>query len=699
MPRSSLRRNFMEPERTFIGRSGLFSDETGMFRNPSEPNAGDMVTVKFRAQKSDRVSVWLLLGDKEIKMKQGYTEGRFVYYLASFVMPEGTISYDFKIVGKEETLYYNKLGWVLSRDPYYAFRVTAGFKTPDWAKGAVIYQIFVDRFCRSDWTNDVEDNEYFYINGPSVRVKDWYELPKVFDVRCFYGGDLEGVRSKLEYLRSLGVEVIYFNPLFVSPSNHKYDSQDYDHIDPHIGVIINDGGELLEDGETDNSKASKYIIRTTDPENLAASDKYFAELVAQAHEMGMRVILDGVFNHCGSFNRWLDREGIYENREGYEKGAYVSSRSPYRNYFSFSEDTWPYNDSYDGWWGHNTLPKLNYEESPELYADIMRIAAKWVSPPYNCDGWRLDVAADVGHTPEFNHKFWRDFRKAVKAANPDAIILAENYGDPSPWLNGDQWDTVMNYDAFMEPITWFLTGLEKHSDEYNAGLHGNGDWFFKNIIHNMSKFQQASLSVAMNELSNHDHSRFLTRTNSTVGRLATRGSDAAGRGVKLGLLKAAVVFQMTWPGAPTIYYGDETGVVGWTDPDNRRTFPWGHENWELIEFHKYIISMHKKVSCLRTGSVKPLIGTDHLIAYGRFDERNQAVVVINTKEETRSVALPVWQLGIPDGEQAVKRIMCTYESGCNVGREMYPVNDGYLKASLGPLTSLLFVAGDYDYKR
>ncbi|MCR5742831.1 MAG: glycoside hydrolase family 13 protein [Lachnospiraceae bacterium] len=670
-----------------------------MFRTPCEPNVGDRVTVKFRSLAADKLKVYLLLGDEEIKMSYSHREGRFVYHVASFVMPEGMISYDYKITNGEETLYYNKLGWVESRDPYYAFRVTGGFKTPDWAKGAVIYQIFVDRFCNGDKTNDVVNDEYYYINGNSIQIQNWDETPKVFDVRCFYGGDLAGVRSKLDYLQSLGVEVIYFNPLFVSPSNHKYDSQDYDHIDPHYGVIVKDSDVLLRDGDSDNSKAGKYITRTTDIENLEASDRYFADLVEEIHRRGMRVILDGVFNHCGSFNRWLDREGIYENQKGYSKGAYVSSRSPYKNYFSFKEEDWPYNDTYDGWWGHETLPKLNYEDSPELYADILRIAAKWVSPPYNCDGWRLDVAADLGHTPEFNHRFWKDFRNTVKKANPDAIILAEHYGDPSAWLRGDEWDTVMNYDAFMEPITWFLTGLEKHSDEYNAGLLGNGDWFFKNITHNMSKFQQGSLCVAMNELSNHDHSRFLTRTNSTVGRLSNRGPEAAGRGIKYSMLRAAVVFQMTWPGAPTIYYGDETGVVGWTDPDNRRTYPWGHENWELIEFHKYIISMHKKISCLKCGSVKMLIGTDHLIAYGRFDERNQAVVIINNKDEERSLALPVWQLGIPDGEAVLKRIMVTYEHGCNVGRKMFSVSDGYLKITVGPMESQLYVAGDYDYKR
>lgn len=689
----------MATPRQLIGRSALFSDETKMFRTPVEPEVGDTVTVRFRMLKRDYARVYLLLDGKEQEMTYAYTSGDFSFYETSFVMPEHMISYDFEIVGYKETLFYNKLGCVESENEYYNFHVTPGFRTPDWAKGAVFYQIFVDRFRNGDASNDVVDDEFYYINGHSVQIRDWNENPKEFDVRCFYGGDLKGVWEKLDYLQALGVEVIYFNPLFVSPSNHKYDSQDYDYIDPHFGVILEDDDTVLEADESDNKKAKKYITRTTNKKNLEASNAYFARLVEEIHRRGMKVILDGVFNHCGSFNRWLDREQIYEKQKGYHKGAYVSKGSPYHTYFSFSENKWPYNKNYDGWWGHDTLPKLNYEDSPELYADIMRIAKKWVSAPYNVDGWRLDVAADLGHTEAFNHQFWRDFRTAVKEANPNAIVLAEHYGDPSPWLRGDQWDTVMNYDAFMEPVTWFLTGLEKHSDEFDGGRLGNGDWFMRNITHNMSKFQLPSLQVAMNELSNHDHSRFLTRTNSTVGRLATRGADAAGRGIKYSILKAAVVMQMTWPGAPTIYYGDEAGVVGWTDPDNRRTYPWGHENLELIEFHKYIIAMHKRISCLKAGSLKILIGADHLLVYGRFDEENQAVIVINNKDEERTVVIPVWQLGIPDGKSVVKRVLCTWETGYNVGRVLMDVNDGYLKTQVGPMSAHLFISGKYEYAR
>lgn len=203
----------------------------------------------------------------------------------------------------------------------------------------------------------------------------------------------------------------------------------------------------------------------------------------------MKVILDGVFNHCGSFNKWMDRERIYEGEKDYEPGAYISADSPYRSYFRFFKEepeNWPYNGNYDGWWGHDTLPKLNYEDSVKLENYILYIGRKWVSPPYNVDGWRLDVAADLGRSNEYNHDFWKKFRTAVKDANPSALILAEHYGDPSDWLKGDEWDTVMNYDAFMEPITWFLTGMEKHSDEAREELLGNIDNFIGSMAHHMS---------------------------------------------------------------------------------------------------------------------------------------------------------------------------------------------------------------------
>lgn len=510
-------------------------------------------------------------------------------------------------------------------------------------------------------------------------------------VREFYGGDLQGVMDKLDYLQDLGVEVVYFNPLFVSPSNHKYDIQDYDYIDPHYGKIVDDGGEVLPNGVTDNSQATKYKKRTTGLKNLEASNELFIKLVEELHRRGMKVILDGVFNHCGSFNKWMDRERIYEGEEDYEPGAYVSADSPYRSYFRFFKEgpeNWPYNGNYDGWWGHDTLPKLNYEDSVKLENYILYIGRKWVSPPYNVDGWRLDVAADLGRSNEYNHEFWQKFRRAVKDANPNALILAEHYGDPRDWLKGDEWDTVMNYDAFMEPVTWFLTGMEKHSDEAREELLGNIDNFIGSMAHHMSNMLTPSLQVAMNELSNHDHSRFLTRTNHMVGRVEHLGPEAANEYVNKAVMREAVVMQMTWVGAPTVYYGDEAGVCGFTDPDNRRTYPWGHEDQELIAFHKEAIRIHKEHPALKTGSLKILGGEENILSYARFKGHDRIIVVINNRSERAEVKVPVWEAEIPI-KCRMKRLLYSYKDGYTTEYEEYLVEDGEVVANMGPHSALV----------
>ena len=636
-----------------MNTDAFFSDTTENYCTPAEPDPGQPVRICFRVAREDRVRVDLIrVLQNEEEAVPMYEMGRdryFRYFEIQLETGTAPLEWYFQIVGDDELFLYDSIGLVISRRPDRPFRIIPGFHTPDWAKGAIMYQIFVDRFCRSDRKSDVLDDEYIYLGLPVRHIDDWNEYPSTFDVGYFYGGDLQGVRKKLRYLRYLGVEVIYFNPLFVSPSNHKYDTQDYDHIDPHLAKIVKDEGEVLAPGMTDNSRATKYISRTADPENLEASDAFFADLVREAHDMGIRIILDGVFNHCGSFNKWLDREKIYSSSQEYEKGAYLSSESPYADFFLFQEkdpSAWPDNDSYQGWWEHKTLPKLNYEGSEHLTGYILKIARKWVSPPYCADGWRLDVAADLGQSPEFNHRFWKAFRHEVKKANPDALIIAEHYGDAGLWLQGDEWDTIMNYDAFMEPVTWFFTGMEKHSDEYLEGQYGNADSFFGSMRYHMCEFMEPSLLCSMNQLSNHDHSRFLTRTNHLVGRAADYSYDAASEGVDPAVMREAVLLQMTWPGAPTLYYGDEAGLTGFTDPDNRRTYPWGREDRQMFAFYKSAIAMHKNHPVLKTGSIKFLGGGYQYIAYARFDDREQIACLFNNGSEQIQVTVPVWTAGV-----------------------------------------------------
>ncbi len=685
--------NYILNNKPVLRTEALFCDGTVDYRIPQEPMVGDDVTLKFRTAKSNVDAVYLICGGERYKMKVTESDVLFDYYAYTLSrIGQERIEFYFEIVSGNSICYYNKLGVQTGVDPVYNYVIVPGFSTPEWAKGAVFYQIYVDRFCNGDLSNDVLDNEYFYINEKVKRIQDWRKYPDMVDVHCFYGGDLQGIINKLDYLQDLGVEVLYLNPIFVSPSNHKYDIQDYDYIDPHYGRIVKDEGECLRDEETLNKNATRYITRVTNKENLEASNAFFCEFVEEVHRRGMKIVLDGVFNHCGSFNKWLDKELIYENQAGYEKGAYVAQESPYHNFFKFRDEyAFPYNGSYDGWWGHDTLPKLNYEDSEELYQYILDIGKKWVSPPYNVDGWRLDVAADLGHSPEFNHKFWRDFRKAVKEVNPEAIILAEHYGDPYDWLQGDQWDTVLNYDAFMEPISWFLTGVEKHSDEFRGDLLGNADAFIGSMRHHMSRYQRSSLDVSMNELSNHDHSRFLTRTNRRVGRTHTMGPEAANENVNKGVLREAVVFQMTWPGAPTIYYGDEAGVCGWTDPDNRRTYPWGYEDRELIWFHRDIIRIHKEHDVLKKGSLMFLYGDHKILAYARFNRNEKIIVVLNNNYEEININLDVYRIGVLNGGK-FKQLMLTTEESYMLESKIYTVENNQLFLSLPKISAVVLKA-------
>lgn len=676
--------------RPLFDKKALFSDMTSDYLIPPEPKPFETIRIRFRAAKNNVDRVFCVISGQRELMTRESTDDMFDFYELKYSLEDKRVSYYFEIQIGKILCYYDKRGVTKDIQDRYAFLIVPGFSTPDWAKGAVMYQIYVDRFYNGDLDNDVLTNEYSYIGDYTTKVQDWYKLPAQMGVREFYGGDLQGVLDKMDYLQELGIDVIYFNPLFVSPSNHKYDIQDYDYIDPHFGKIVDEKGELLADGIRENRNASAYINRVTNKANLEASNQLFQKVVKEAHRRGIKVILDGVFNHCGSFNKWMDKECIYENAEGYEKGAYISDKSPYRNYFRFhAEDQWPYNPSYDGWWGHDTLPKLNYENSKELYDYILDVGKKWVSPPFNADGWRLDVAADLGHSQEFNHQFWKDFRTAVKEANPNAIILAEHYEDPKPWLMGDEWDTIMNYSAFMEPITWFLTGMQKHSDDFREDLYGNAVVFWNSMRYHMASFTTPSLYVSMNELSNHDHSRFLTRTNKKVGRINTLGSEAASEGINKAVLREAVVFQMTWPGAPTIYYGDEAGLCGFTDPDNRRSYPWGREDHELIDFHKEMIRIHKENPEFLKGSIKQLEAEYNIIGYGRFTSQEQSIVLINNNDHEVKKEINAWEIGIPR-EAIIKRTLLTSADGYFTDEVEYLVVAGKFTITL-PRTSAVIL--------
>ena len=219
--------------------------------------------------------------------------------------------------------------------------------------------------------------------------------------------------------------------------------------------------------------------------------------------------------------------------------------------------------------------------------------------------------------------------------------------------------------------------MEKHSDEYREDMLNNEKAFDFAMRCNMAHFQTASLQVAMNELSNHDHSRFLTRTNRHVGRTKTVGAAAADEGVNAAVMREAVIIQMTWPGAPCVYYGDEAGLCGWTDPDDRRTYPWGHEDLTMMQFHKEIIRIHKSYEVLRTGSLLMLVEEPGILAYARMNETDTVITVVNNNEEDRDVTIPVWRAGVADAQSLV-RLIHTNRDGYGVDTDISIPSDGMI---------------------
>ena len=522
---------------------------------------------------------------------------------------------------------------------------------PSWAYGAVIYQIFPDRFRNGNPDNDVQDAEYTYgeeyDEGPvPIRwARSWDEEIHHPDVGTFHGGDLAGVLEKLPYLNSLHVDAIYLNPVFVSPSNHKYDVADYEHIDPHLTT-----GDL----ETTN--------------------EYFADFVAKCHKAGIRVILDGVFNHCSSKHPFFVK-------------ALEDPESEYRRMFRFDEDGIP-----EYWWGVKTLPKFDYENCPELVDYMMGIAAKWVSPPYCCDGWRLDVAPELGHSEAFNHEFWKHFRKAVKEANPEALILAETYDDPFPYLKGDEWDTVMNYRGFMDPVSFWLTGMEKHSDAARPDLKQNVGAFTESYGAGIRELcpegtDGSALFTALNQLDNHDHSRMITRTNGTIGRLLSAGPSAASEGIRPALYRLSALLQFTLPGCPGIYYGDETALPGWTDPDSRRPFPWGHEDLWLTDFYMYLSALHRE-KAFRYGSLTMIEGD--ILLFLREYGTERYLVAVNPGNEGRFLTLPLSEL-FPGEELTLSRVLGTVEDIVSVGaKKPRPLSDGSFVFTMPPVSGKVY---------
>ena len=462
---------------------------------------------------------------------------------------------------------------------------------PDWFGRGVSYQIFPDRFCRSrvpDPAGLVGDRTVHenWQDTPEFRPNERGEIRN----RDFFGGDLAGIISKLDYLKSLGVTTLYLNPIFEAASNHRYNTADYMAIDPMLGT---------------------------------AED--FRALCREAHARGMRVLLDGVFNHTGSASRYFNADGFYP-----ELGAAQSKDSPYYNWYHFTH--WP--DSYDAWWGIKTLPAV--EENQASYRDfIIRSEDSVVRHWLRCgaDGWRLDVA------DELPDDFIAELRQAMDAEKPDCLLLGEVWEDGSnkiaydrrrKYLLGRETHGLMNYPFRTAALDWLCGGDAAAFRESMEQLREN--------------YPSPAFYSAMNFLSTHDTPRILTllggeptpadKAERAAARLSPAGRELARRRLMLGAL-----LLYTFPGSPTVYYGDEAGMEGYEDPLNRRAFPWGAEDEELLRWYRKLGQLRGGRPSLQRGDICYLYADGSGLALRRQWDSEVTTAAMNSGKEPLTMTL------------------------------------------------------------
>ncbi|MCC8016855.1 MAG: glycoside hydrolase family 13 protein [Clostridiales bacterium] len=459
------------------------------------------------------------------------------------------------------------------------------FRTPDFLKGGLIYQIFPDRFFNSGQPKT---------NVPKGRVlRKWGEEPFWSENQMhgkwnndYFGGDLKGIEQKLPYIKSLGVTCIYLNPIFEAHSNHRYDTADYENIDPLLG-----------------------------------SEDDLKSLCKSAEKMGIAVILDGVFSHTGCDSKYFNMYGRYNT-----VGAYNSKKSPYFSWYKFID----YPDNYKCWWGIKLLPEVCEEN--ETYREYIcgenGILHKWMR--CGISGWRLDVADEL---PDV---FLDDLRKSVKSENENAVIIGEvwedtttktAYGKRRRYLLGSQLDSVMNY-PFADAVLNFIR-------------YGGASNFLNSIMAVVENYPPCALNILMNHIGTHDTARAVTR-------LAGENSDGCNRewqyahnvlsenDYKRGtaMLKAASLIQYTLPGVPSLYYGDEAGMQGMKDPFNRACFPWDNINDELLKWYKRLGEIRNGCKAFKDGSFLPVASVHNAAAYARISLENQVLVAVNACEES-----------------------------------------------------------------
>lgn len=443
--------------------------------------------------------------------------------------------------------------------------------TPDWVKDAIFYQIFPDRFDR-----DPDDISA----GPACKGTTFQPWGTPPTAHGFMGGNLAGVERRLDYLSELGVNAIYLNPIFASAANHRYVAHDYYQVDPLLG-----------------------------------GNSAFSRLLDAAHSRGIRVILDGVYNHCS--------RGFFQFHHLLELG----NESPYKDWFLVDE--WPVNayapdekPNYGAWWGIPSLPKFN-TNNPAVREFLWDVATYWLDK--GVDGWRLDVPDEID-----DDAFWQEFRRRCKAVNPEAYIVGELWKPAQRWLAGDQFDGQMNY-MFTRAIFGFLIGRRIDQSLTTPMGYGrikarNGRSFARELDHLFNELYSPEITLSqLNMLGSHDTPRLMTLTNEDAKTTAL-----------------AFLCQMTVPGAPNIYYGDEIGMTGRAEPDSRKAFPWNDlQSWniELLEEVKRLTTIRRRSLALRRGTFSVLYAERQLVVYERRYLNDRAIVAVNAASKAATFTL------------------------------------------------------------
>ena len=591
----------------------VHSDGTPEFVSNPAPQLNETVTIRIRMYEDSPVECVLLRtipngAERFTEMREAKRERGFVYFEAELTMTEKRMPYHFYLVCKDIVYFYTQKDiTTYIPDHTYDFVLLTDYVQPEWVKDAVFYQIFPERFRNGDPSNDVQDGEYSQDGWPTIRMKNWEDRALTYEEgHCmdFFGGDLQGVKEKIPYLKELGVTAVYLNPIFFAPSVHKYDCLDYFHVDPHFG-----------------------------------GDEALADLCAALHENGMKLILDISINHTGIAHKWFNRDAAWFDKS---VGAYNNPDSPERGFYFFGGD-----NSYHGWLGVQTLPTLNY--TSEALRDVIyraedSVLKKWLKPPYSIDGWRFDVADVFARNDrvQLAHELWPEIRKSIKSVNPQAYILAEDWGDCAEYMQGSEWDSPMNYYGCGRIMRQFLGEtdpfMNKHPKLRNIPYKMTAEDVKSRVLQHLAKLPYALWENQFNLLGSHDISRL--HNNPAVHPEEYRG---------------AVIFQFMLTGAPSIYYGDEAeteGVLGTID-GCRYPMPWGKDFQSSQTYHLYRTMAHTRGAhtSLRRGGMKFLYAQNQVVALARFQGDEAFVGILSTNAEDVTIRLPLGAVGArkPEG--------------------------------------------------